>query len=399
LLKVLTLSTLYPDATRPRLGPFVERQTRELAGHSNVELHVVSPIGLPPWPFTRHSHYDALTRLPLDDIWEGVFVHRPRFLHLPGTGGRYDVTAMIRTLAPLLTALRREFVFDVIDAEYFFPDGPAAIALGQRFGVPVSIKARGSDIHVWGQAKATAAQVREAGLAAEGLLAVSPALKADMVAMGMPPDRIAVHYTGVDKALFGQIDRATARGALGISTPLIASVGTLTERKGHAVLIEALALIPGATLVIAGHGPDRDALDALARSVGVSDRVRFLGSIDHAAMALWLAAADVFALATASEGLANVWVEALASGTPVVTTNVGGAPDVIRSDIAGRLVARTAPAFAAAISDILASSPDPQRVKAEAAPFDWTTNRDALYAHLTSLVTSHSPRYASDRHP
>ncbi len=326
-------------------------------------------------------------------------MHRPRFIHLPGTSGRFDAAAIVRAITPVIETLRRDFAFDVIDAEYFFPDGPAAIALGQHFGVPVSIKARGSDIHVWGNAPATAAQVAHAGLAADGLLAVSPALKADMVALGMPADKIQVHYTGVDKAVFGRIERGTAREMLGIDGPLVLSVGTLTERKGQTLLIDALPQIPGAMIVFAGHGPDRAALEARAVSNGVADRVRFVGSIDHDAMALWLAAADVMALATESEGLANAWVEALASGTPVVTTNVGGAPDVIASAVAGRLIPRTADAFASAISEILATPPDAERVKREAAPFDWATNRDALFAHLSRLVSGYSPRNALARHP
>ncbi len=399
MLKILTLSTLYPDVTRPRLGPFVERQTRELAGHPDVELQVVSPVGLPPWPLTLHPHYRGLADLADSGTWNGVSVHRPRFLHMPGTSGRFDPAAMVRAVIPMLDALRPDFAFDIIDAEYFFPDGPAAIALGRHFGVPVSIKARGSDIHLWGRAPATAMHVKQTGNAADGLLAVSPALKTDMVALGMPSDKIRVHFTGVDKALFGQIDRATARERLAIGGPLILSVGTLTERKGQAILIEALSHIPGAMLAFAGHGPDRAALEAQALSSRLADRVRFLGSIDHEDMALWLAAADVMALATQSEGLANAWVEALASGTPVVTTNVGGAPDVIRTDTAGRLVPRTAMAFASAIGEILARPPDADLVKREATPFDWSTNRDALYAHLSQLVSGYSPRNASDRHP
>lgn len=396
---MLTLSTLYPDATRPRLGPFVERQTRELAGHPDVELHVVSPIGLPPWPLALHPHYRGLAGLPRSETWNGVAIHRPRFRHLPKTQGRFDAAAIARALTPVLTNIRRDFAFDVIDAEFFFPDGPAAVALGRHFGVPVSVKARGSDIHLWGQSPATSDQVRQAGCDADGLLAVSPALKADMVALGMPEARIAVHYTGVDRTLFGQIDRDVARSKLGIDRQLLLSIGTLNERKGHGLLIDALSQLPDVMLAIAGQGPDRASLEAQARSQGMADRVRFLGSLDHETIALWLAAADVFALATASEGLANVWVEALASGTSVVTTNVGGAPEVIRTPVAGRLVPRTARAFAEAIAEILASPPDASSVKAEAARFDWTVNRDALYAHLSALVSEYSPQHASDRRP
>src|SRR3546814_14988335 len=113
-------------------------------------------------------------------MWKGLATLHPRFLTLPGTGGRRHVAALVRALVPVIEALRASFAFDVIDAEFFFPDGPAAIALGQRYGVPVSIKARGADLHHWGQGP-TGRQVLAAGRAAAGMLAVSDALQGDLI--------------------------------------------------------------------------------------------------------------------------------------------------------------------------------------------------------------------------
>ncbi len=143
MLRVLTLSTLFPDASRPNFGVFVERQTLGLAAHPGVDLRVVAPLGIPPWPLARHGHYAPLAALPERETWKGLDIRRPRFLALPGTGGRFHAGSLVRRLVPLLTALRRDFAFDVIDAEFFFPDGPAAVALGRHFGVPVSIKRAG----------------------------------------------------------------------------------------------------------------------------------------------------------------------------------------------------------------------------------------------------------------
>ena len=178
MLRVVTLSTLFPDASRPNFGVFVERQTLGLAEHSEVQLKAVVPVGLPPWPVSRHPRHRDLVRLPRRETWKGLDVLRPRFLALPGTQGRFHAVALARALVPVLDGLREEFPFDVIDASFFFPDGPAAVALGKRYGVPVSVKARGADIHHWGRAPATAGQVLRAGRAADGLLAVSAAIKA-----------------------------------------------------------------------------------------------------------------------------------------------------------------------------------------------------------------------------
>jgi teichuronic acid biosynthesis glycosyltransferase TuaC len=383
MLRVLTLSTLYPDTSRPNFGPFVELQTRGLAAHPHVELKVVSPIGIPPLG-RIHPRYKALAALPDVETWNGLTVHRPRFMHLPGTGGRYDSGAIVRAVTPLLRQIRQSFAFDVIDAEFFWPDGPAAIALGKALEVPVSIKARGADIHYWGKNPATAAQVIAAGKAADGMLAVSSALKYDMIALGMPEDRITVHYTGIDRSRFHVRDRAVAKAALGLSGPLLVSVGALIARKGHGIVIDALAQVPDATLVIIGHGEDRGALEAQAATLG--NRVRFLGSQPHDVIADWLAAADAMILMSASEGLANAWVEALASGTPVVISDVGGAREVIDRPEAGVLAKPEPTSVADAVKQVLASDADRLAVAATVDRFSWEANTAALHEHLKTVA-------------
>jgi teichuronic acid biosynthesis glycosyltransferase TuaC len=386
MLRVLTLSTLFPDAARPRLGPFVERQTQELARHPDVDLRVVAPIGLPPVPFSRIAHYGALARLPIEGDWAGLRVTRPKFPHLPATGNRFASRLLTRTLTRHLEQIREDFPFDVIDAEFFFPDGPAAIELGRIVGVPVSIKARGSDIHFWASRPALRASIVGAGSKAQGLLAVSESLKRDMVALGMPEARIRVHYTGVDQDLFSPDLRGTARHRFGIHGSLVVCVGTLMKRKGQGILIDAVASLPDVELVLIGDGPDRADLEAQVARGRLRKRIRFTGSISHSEIAQWLAAADCMALASSSEGLANAWVEALASGTPVVTCDVGGAREVITDRDAGLLVAPTVKGFTVGLARILADPPSRFAVRQKAARFTWEANTAALYAHLQSLI-------------
>ncbi len=386
MLRVLTLSSLFPDASRPNFGVFVERQTRGLAAHPDVELKLVAPIGLPPFPLSRLGRYSALSALPRHEEWKGVETWRPRFLNLPGSGGRFHAAMLAARLKPLLRAIRRDFAFDVIDASFFFPDGVAAVALGRAFGVPVSIKARGADIHHWGRVPATAAQVLNAGRIADGLLAVAGSMRDDMVALGMDADKIRVHRTGVDLDRFAPRDRMAAKAALGVAGPLVASVGALIPRKGHEIVIDAVAALPGVRLMIAGEGPERPKLVGQIARLGVGDRITLMGSVAHDDLPGLLAAADVMALASSSEGLANAWVEALASGTPVVIPDAGGARELVTAPEHGRIVARNAAAFAEAIGAILAAPPPPDSVRAGAAGFTWEANRDALYAHLAGLV-------------
>jgi teichuronic acid biosynthesis glycosyltransferase TuaC len=386
MLRVLTLSSLYPDASRPNFGGFVERQTRGLAGHPDVELQVVAPIGVPPWPLSRHPRYRPLAALPGREEWKGVTVHRPRFPVIPAVGGRFSPALMARSILSLLRRIRADFPFDVIDTEFFYPDGPAAMRLAVPLGVPFSIKARGSDIHHWGEVPGARAQIVAAGGAAQGLLAVSAALAADMATLGLPAEKIRPHYTGVDLDSFRPVDRAAAKAALGVSGPLLLSVGYLIERKGQQIAVGALPEIPNATLLIVGDGPARERLKAQIASLNLGDRVRMLGPLPHDALPPLFAAADAMVLPSAAEGLANVWVEALASGTPVVTADVGGAREVIDGPAAGRLVPHDPAAVAAAIRDILAAPPAQEIVRESAERFSWAANRDSLYAHLLSVA-------------
>lgn len=388
MLRVLTLSSLFPDASRPNFGVFVERQTLGLAAHPDVTVTVVAGLGMPPWPLSRHGRYRAFMDLPEREVWKGVEVLRPRFTVLPGTGGRFHARALLKATRRAI----RGRAFDVIDASFFFPDGPVAIALGREYGIPVSIKARGADIHHWGHAPGTAGQVRGAGLAADGLLAVSRAMIEDMAAIGVPAEKVRAHHTGVDLTRFAPVDRAAAKAAHGVTGPLVISVGALIPRKGHDVVIDAVAKLEGVTLLIAGEGEARGTLEAQIARAGLADRVRLLGAVPHDELPAFIAAADVMALASSSEGLANAWVEALACGTPVVITTAGGAGEVVASPEAGRIVPRDAKAFALAIDELLAAPTPAEAVRAHARRFTWEANTAALYDHLAELVAARQVR-------
>ena len=386
LLNILTLSTLFPNAAKPNFGIFVERQTAGLAAREGVDVTVINPVGVPPWPLNRSAQYGALAKLPLDENWRGLDVHRPRFTLIPKFGGPHNPALIARAVLPLAKRLHADNPFDLIDAEFFYPDGPAAMRLSDALGIPFTVKARGADIHFWGSMKGCDAQILAASKRAAGLLAVSAALKADMVRLGMDASKIMVHYTGLDQARFMPRDRAAERAKLGVTGPLILCVGALIPRKNQALLIEALAQLPGATLMLAGAGESESEYRMLAAEFKVTDRVRFMGSVAHDALPALFAAADVMALVSESEGLANAWVEALACGTPVVASNVGGAPELIRSPDAGRIVAREVGAIAAAITELIQNPIPPERVAAQVAHFSWAKNAATLQEFFRDAI-------------
>lgn len=387
-LRVLSLSTLYPHDLAPNFGVFVARQLEAVAARGDVELTLVSPLGLPPFPLALHPRYRELRTLPGRETRNKVNVIRPRFTLLPKVGARFNAGAIVRTVLPLARRLHAEQSFDLVDAQFFHPDGLAAVRIGAALGLPVSIKARGADIQFWGHQPGTAAQVREAGLRATALLAVSNGLVDDMATLGIPRDRITVHRTGLDADLFRLYDRRMCRDQLGLprDKPVLATVGALIARKGQAHAIEALARLPDAILLLAGKGEDEAMLRALAGRLGVAERVRFLGAVPHGELPSLLNAADVFVLPSASEGLANAWVEALACGTPVVTTPIPGAIELISDPAWGRLVERDGAAIAAAVTAILSAPPAPEVVQQAVAGMSWQANAAALVRHWRAMV-------------
>jgi glycosyltransferase involved in cell wall biosynthesis len=380
MLRVLTLATLFPARERRTFGAFVERQTRALAAQPDVEVRVISPVGLPPWPLALHPHYRSSRALPRLEDLDGLQVYRPRFRSLPRIG-QADTA---RRLAAATLALLREIAlpFDAIDAEFFWPDGVAAMHLARALGLPFSIKARGSDIDHWGHVAGICEQMVEAARQADGLLAVSEALRQRMIGIGMP-ESIRVHYTGVDLDQFRPIDRASAKSAFGISGPLIASIGALIPLKGHELAIEAMRHLPEARLLIAGEGPQRTALERQAAEFG--GRVRLLGGLPHHELPALLGAADAMVLASEREGLANVWIEALACGTPLVISDVGGAREVVDRAAAGLIVERDPLAIASALRRLIDAPPNPEEVRAAAKRFSWERNGAELADHLRAV--------------
>lgn len=387
-LRVLSLSTLYPHDQAPNFGVFVERQMQAVMKRGDVNLVLVNPQGIPPFPLSLHPRYAALKDLPAEELRGGVPVLRPQYTLIPGIGARLNAGAEARAVLPLARRLHAEAPFDLIDAQFFYPDGPAAVQIGKALGLPVSIKARGADIHHWGKDPATAKQVRAAGQAAHGLLAVSQGLADDMAALGMDRAKITLHRTGLEADLFRPYDRKMCRDQLALprDVTVLATVGALIPRKGQKFVLEALALLPTAILLLVGTGADEAALKSMAERLGLTDRVRFLGPVPHGELPIVLNAADVFVLPTASEGLANAWVEALACGTPVVTTPIPGAQELITDPNWGRLVQRDGTAIAGAVQDLLSARLDPEVVRQGAAGFSWTANAAALVDHWRQIA-------------
>ena len=373
-MRLLTFSTLYPNAGQPNHGVFVENRLRHLVAGGGAESTVLAPVPWFPSGSARFGRWGRYAAIPARELRHGLEVHHPRFAALPGLGMLSGPALLYLSARAALARLVREGLrFDVIDAHYLYPDGVAAVWLGRHFGKPVVLTARGSDTSQLPHYRVPGRLIRRAIAGADALVAVSAGLAEGLVALGAPPDKVTVLRNGVDLGAFQPpADRAAARAALGLAGPTLLSVGGLVERKGHHLTIAALAALPGHTLLIAGEGPERAALEVLAARLGVADRVRLLGARPHAALPGLYGAADAMVLASSREGWANVLLESMACGTPVVATPAWGSREAVAAPEAGLVVEEgTAGAIADGVRRLLLAPPERAATRAYAERFGW----------------------------
>jgi glycosyltransferase involved in cell wall biosynthesis len=378
-LRLLTFTTLYPNAAQPNHGIFVENRLRHLVADTGTQATVLAPTWWFPSANPRFGPWAAYARVPRREQRHGLEVHHPRALTVPKLGMYTAPWALYRAARAELRRLMAEGQrFDAIDAHYLYPDGVAALWLAREFRLPLAITARGSDVTELPDHAVPRALIQRAIAGADALIAVSAGLKRRLVELGAPEEKVTVLRNGIDTALFHPGpwptigDREAMRARLGLAGPMLISVGGLIPRKRHHLAIDAMAHLPGATLLILGAGPEHAALEARAAERGVADRVRLLGPRPHAELPAYYAAADLSILASSREGWANVLLESMACGTPVVASDIPGNPEVVQRREAGLILREnTAEGIAEAVRDLLAAPPDRAATRRYAEGFGW----------------------------
>ena len=374
-MKVLLFSSLYPSTVRPIHGIFVETRLRELLKTGQVQTKVVAPVPWFPSKSPRFGEYAQFAATPRFEHRNGLDVHHPRYLLLPKVGMNLaPYTMALGTLSTVRRLQREGFDFDLIDAHYYYPDGVAAGLLAKWLGKPFFVTARGTDLNLIPEYPFPRKLILKTASAASGSIGVCKALIDSLEQLGADPVKLHTLRNGVDLERFTPEPRELARQRLGLQTqgPYLLSVGHLIERKGHHIAIEALVALPGVTLLIAGSGPEERALKSLASRLGVSDRVHWAGVVPQAELRWWYSAADVLTLCSSREGWANVLLEAMACGTPVIATDIWGTSEVVSTEAAGRLMERRdARALADAWQNLMSSMPARPTTRQYAEGFSW----------------------------
>lgn len=390
-MNIVTISTLYPNNKDFKHGVFVENRLRHLqADFPEVALTVIAPV---PWfPFKSKSfgEYSRFAGVARVEERHGIKIYHPRYLVVPKIGMYLTPVFLKWSISLALKKLLKQGeVFDLIDGHYFYPDGIAIAAVAEAQKIPFTCTARGTDINLIPQYSLAKSMIQHVFTKAAHMMSVCQALKTEMLALGARDEQVTVLRNGVDLEAFAFADEEKQQRLKLKYTELpvlIVSVGWLIERKGHHLVIEAMRDHPEAMLCIAGDGPDRAKLESLAKSLGVEDRVRFMGSLKQADLAELYQAADLSVLASSREGWANVLLESMSCGTPVVATRVWGTPEVVSELSAGVLVERSVEGIVAGIHQLKTDRLPRNKTRQHAEKFSWQATSEGQMAIFRRIL-------------
>lgn len=369
-LRVLVISQIFPSPAEPTRGIYNGNRVRALAAH--CEVRAICPErwltrirrGRSGLSTPEHRVLDIPTCYP---VWWSV----------PGLAALH-AAGMEASLRGLVREVRREFPFDAILAAWGYPDGVAAVRLGQELGVPVIIKLLGSDGNECPRRPLLRPQIRWALNRCHHVVTVSQALRDGVVALGVPPERVVAQQNGVDGERFRLQCRRAARERLGLPADkkLVCFVGNLRREKGVDILVDAAARLAAAgapefEVLMVGGGPREEQLQARIRELKLEAVVRLCGRRPNHEIADWIGAADLLCLPSFREGCPNVVLEALACGRPVVASRVGGVPELVTDQTGVLVPAGDADALAAGLHATLQREWDADALRNSVQYLSW----------------------------
>ncbi len=384
-MNVLTITTLYPNHKQFRHGVFIETRLRHLVETGEIKVRVVAPVPWFPFKSDWFKQYTIYADVPKFEQRHGIKIYHPRYLVIPKIGMLLTPFFMALPLYWQVKTLQKQQKIDLIDAHYFYPDGVAVALVNKMLKIPFIISARGTDINLIPEYNLPKKMILWAAKQANASVTVCKALKVSMVEMGASADKIHVYRNGVDLELFKLLDKPKCRAKYQLNKKTLVSVGHLIERKGHHLIIQAMHFLPDYELLIVGGGEQEVELKKLVKQLNLMDKVKFLGEKKQQELTEIYNAADAMVLASSREGWANVLLESMACGTPVVATDIWGTPEVVQNQDAGVLVKRTAEDIAKGVKSLFSDYPARNDTRKYAEQFSWESTTQGLLK-LFSLV-------------
>lgn len=354
--RVLILSRNYPNSVTPFLGLWVEGLVQHLAKHCDIKVVAPTPYCPPLTGFTGFTKFRSIEK---EINISGVDVFHPRFLTGPGYSTyNFESNLYFRSVVYTVDQIRESFSFDIIHANFSYPDGVVAAKLSERYGVPFIITEHAS----WIPWMDNYPRVRQKALwAAERCafhLAVSNFTKETIAHFTKDTQRLRVIPNGVDSEVFRSL-RPDEQPNL----EQILCVGVTRHVKGIDVLLHAMKPIakikPKLKLIIIGGGFNRDylveetKLRVMSKELGLSRNVEFAGFKPPNEVARYMRESALLVLPSRRETFATVLIEALACGTPVVATDCGGPRDIVNEKVGLLVPVEDSKALASSVLTII----------------------------------------------
>jgi glycosyltransferase involved in cell wall biosynthesis len=394
-LKILTLASVFPNPKEPHHGTFIRYRMQAVAKLATVK--VIAPVAAVDYSNPDKEWFGnrsvAMARQDGD-----IEVLHPRWL-FPPFGTPWNGPCMYWALAGMIEELRKRYPFDILDAHFGFPDGLAAARLAERLRCPFVLTLRGNE-PIFGHSSWHRRAMSEAFRKASRVLGVSERLRQYAVELGADPARTRTVPNGIDADFFYPRDREGCRSRLGLAsgTPMILSAGRLVEAKGHHLIIQALRRMKDrgvdARLLLAGGACREDRFEQTIRrtvtELDLEKDVAFLGHVPKDQMVELMSAADVVCLASFAEGWPNVVTEAQACGAPLVSTSVGGVPDMIPSDKFGFMVpVKSVEALDSALTKALSREWDRKAISEWGRSRSWDQVAGEVLEEMRGSVAEH----------
>lgn len=329
--RLLLVTNLFPSSAEPTRGIFTRQQMQDL--REWYDITVVAPY---PWaPAWARKLLKGAVDVPAFEQIGDFDVYHPRYLVTPKIGrslyGIFFFFGIFLTLA----RLKKQLNPVMISAHWMYPDGMGAWLAAKLLGLPLVTHALGCDINDYSRYFWRRLWIRLTLRGSNNVITVSSQLRERCIEIGGDPARLKVVLNGVDGDKFQPRDKQAARQQLGLPADrkIVLFVGNYNVEKGLEYLVEGFKAVadarPDALLCIAGSGPLEQAIQQQIDRLGIGARVKRVGRIPHADIPAYLNAADLLCLPSLREGCPNIILEALSSGTPVVSSNVGAVPDIL----------------------------------------------------------------------
>ncbi len=372
--RILFLSTLFPDASRPTFGIHNASLVRRLA--VPFQVSVVAPRPRLS-AFLRRPGAGVAESCPEDAALTPVF---PTVPYLPKIGSAVNHRLVAAWLNSTVRGICQAQKPDLLLSAWAYPDACAALRLAEPLGLPCVVIVQGTDIHEYLRYPVRRGIILRHLRHAAAIVTRSEDLRLHLLAAGLPATHVQTLYNGVDTDLFcPAADRESVRRELGLTATdaAVLFVGNFVPVKNPLLAVQAVAALKDQypsrrwRLFMIGAGPLRAETEALA-AAALGDAVSFAGVCSQAQVARHMQAADVLCVPSRNEGTPNVIREALACGLPVVATRVGGIPELLTDPRIGELVDPSQPAaMSSALARAVASGPRSDACRRQALAFSW----------------------------